>query len=63
MSKLVKNYNRILKTIESLNILVDSRKVGRRPKVTDFQVVALSLTAEYMRTPRGHWTVKIYCFK
>jgi hypothetical protein len=48
MSKLVKNYNRILKTIESLNILVDSRKVGRRPKMTDFQVIALGLTAEYM---------------
>jgi len=51
MSKLVKNYHKILETLESLNIASIERKAGRRPKMTDLQVVALSLTAEYMRTP------------
>lgn len=48
MSKIVKNYTKILKTIESLNISIDIKKAGRKPKMTDFQVIALSLTAEYM---------------
>ncbi len=48
MSKIVKNYHRILETIESLNITLTERKAGRKPKMTDLQVVALSLTAEYM---------------
>ena len=48
MLKLVKNYNRIPNTIDFLNISLDTGIVGRRPKMTDFQVVALSLTADYM---------------
>ena len=48
MSKIVKNYHRILETLESLNITLTERKAGRKPKMTDLQVVALSLTAEYM---------------
>lgn len=46
--KIVKNYHRILETRESLNIASIERKVGRRLKMTDLQVVELSLTAEYM---------------
>lgn len=48
MSKLVKNYHKVLETIESLNIDCTVKKVGRRPKMSDNQIVALSLTAEYM---------------
>lgn len=48
MSKLVNNYNKILKTIESLELPIPRKKAGRNPKMTDLQVIALSLTAEYM---------------
>ena len=50
MSKLVKNYHIILETLESLDIASIKRKVGRRPKMNDLQVVVLSLTAEYTRS-------------
>lgn len=48
MSNLTKNYHKILETLESLNIDLPERTNGRRPKMADLQVVALSLTAEYM---------------
>lgn len=48
MSKIVKNYHKILETIESLNIGCRVKKAGRKPKTSDNQFVALSLTAEFM---------------
>ena len=49
MSNIVKNYFRVLEVISSLNVdFNDSFRVGRKPKMTDIEVVALSLTAEFM---------------
>lgn len=49
MSNIVKNYFRVLEVISSLNIdFNDSFRVGRKEKMSDIEVVALSLTAEYM---------------
>lgn len=48
MSKIVNNYCKILETIELLNLDGIVKKVGRKPKMSDNQVVALSLTAEFM---------------
>jgi hypothetical protein len=49
MSNIVKNYFRVLEVISSLNVdLSDSFRIGRKPKMTDIEVVALSLTAEFM---------------
>lgn len=49
MSNIVKNYYKILEVISSLNIVLNTEiRVGRRLKMTDLEVVALSLTSEYM---------------
>ena len=49
MSNILNNYLKILEVIYSLNIDSDSpRRVGRKPKMADIEVVALSLTAEFM---------------
>lgn len=48
MSDLVKNYYKILETIELLNVDCGVKKVGRKSKVSDNQIVALSLMAEFM---------------
>lgn len=49
MSNIVKNYKRILEVITSLELQLFNRiKVGRSPKMTDLEVVALSLTSEFM---------------
>ncbi|MET3981810.1 hypothetical protein ABIB62_004426 [Mucilaginibacter sp. UYP25] len=49
MSNIAKNYFRVLEVLSSLNIVFnDVSKVGRKPKMSDIEVVALSLTAEYM---------------
>ena len=49
MSNIKKNYLRILEVISSLNCESAYRSsVGRRLKMTDIEVVALSLVAEYM---------------
>lgn len=49
MSNIVNNFQKILETIlpiyQQINI---PKKPGRKPKMTDIEVVALSLTAEYM---------------
>jgi hypothetical protein len=49
MSNIVKNYFKVLDVISSLNCysILESR-VGRRNKMSDLEVVALSLTAEFM---------------
>ncbi len=49
MTNIVKNYKRILEVITSLELsLLDTIKVGRNPKMTDLEVVALGLTSEFM---------------
>lgn len=49
MSNIVINYFRVLEVIGSLNIdFNDSFRVGRKAKMYDIEVFALSLTAEYM---------------
>ncbi len=49
MSNIVKNYYRVLEVISSLNWDYEHEsKVGRKSKMSDIEVVALSLTSEYM---------------
>jgi hypothetical protein len=49
MSNIVKNYSRISEVIRSLNIDdYTTRNVGRPKKMSDLEVISLSLTAEYM---------------
>ena len=49
MTNIVKNYFRVLEVISSLNCdLVYKSGVGRKVKMTDLEVVALSLTSEFM---------------
>lgn len=49
MSNIVKNYLKFLEVISSLNCEVACKSgVGRKQKMSDFEVVALSLTAEFM---------------
>jgi len=49
VSNIVKNYFRVLEIISSLNYELDYKStVGRKSKMSDLEVVALSLTAEFM---------------
>lgn len=49
MANIVKNYLRVLEVISSLNCELEFKSyVGRKPKMSDLEVVALSLTAEFM---------------
>ena len=49
MSNIVKNYLRVLEVISFLNCeLIYKSGVGRKQKMSDLEVVALSLTAEFM---------------
>lgn len=49
MSNIVKNYFRVLEIISSLNCKLEYNSfVGRKRKMSDLEVVALSLTAEFM---------------
>ena len=49
MSNIVKNYLRVLEVISSLNCESEFKSgVGRKEKMSDLEVVALSLTAEFM---------------
>lgn len=49
MSNIVKNYQKVLHTILPIYEKFEHLpRPGRKPKMTDFEVVALSLTAEYM---------------
>ena len=49
MSNIVKKYLRVLEVISSLNIELDFKSgIGRKPKMSDIEVVALSLIAEFM---------------
>ena len=50
MSNIVKNYFRVLEVISSLNCELEYKSdVGRKQKMSDLEVVALSLTAELDR--------------
>lgn len=49
MSNIVKNYFRVLEVISSLNCESEFKSgIGRKEKMSDIEVVALSLTAEFM---------------
>ncbi len=49
MSNIVKNYFKIVEVISYLNIVLNTEnRAGRRLKMSDLEVVALSLTSEYM---------------
>lgn len=48
MLNLVKNYIKILEVLNSLEMEHPLNKSGRKPKMSDLEVVALSFTAEYM---------------
>ena len=49
MTNIVKNYLRVLEVISSLNFELNFKSgIGRKQKMSDLEVVALSLTAEFM---------------
>jgi hypothetical protein len=49
MSNIIKNYYRVLEVISSLNCESEFKSgIGRKEKMSDIEVVALSLTAEFM---------------
>lgn len=49
MSNIVKNYLRVLQVLSSLNINSSfTSRVGRKCKMSDIEIVALSMTAEFM---------------
>ena len=49
MSNIVKNYFKVLEVISSLNCELEFKSgIGRKDKMSDLEVVALSLTAEFM---------------
>ena len=49
MSNIIKKYLRVLEVISSLNCELEYKsEVGRKQKMSDLEVVALSLTAEFM---------------
>jgi hypothetical protein len=48
MINTVKNYFKILEVLNSLDIKRDTTKRGRKAKMSDIEIVALSLTSEYM---------------
>ncbi|MFT5215292.1 MAG: hypothetical protein ACI83H_000400, partial [Glaciecola sp.] len=49
MSNIVKDYFKILEVISSLNIVLNTEnRAGRRLKMSDLEIVVLSLTSEYM---------------
>jgi len=46
MSNIIKNYLRVLEVISSLNCKLEYKSgVGRKRKISDLEIVALSLTA------------------
>ena len=49
MTNIVKNYLRVLEVLSSLNFELEFKSgIGRKQKMSDLEVVALSLTAEFM---------------
>lgn len=49
MTNIVKNYFRVLEVLSSLNFELEFKSgIGRKSKMTDLEVVALSFTAEFM---------------
>ncbi len=59
MTNIIKNYLRVLEVINSLNLDLEHQSgAGRKPKMTDIEVVALSLTAEYMSIDSENYLFK-----
>jgi len=53
MSNIVKNYFRVLEVISSLGCELEYKSgVGRKEKMSDLEVVAMSLTADFMSIDR-----------
>ena len=49
MTNIVKNYFRVLEVLSSLKFELEFKSgTGRKPKISDIEVVELSLTAEFM---------------
>ncbi|MFT5253572.1 MAG: hypothetical protein ACI87N_002613 [Flavobacteriales bacterium] len=49
MLNIIKNYLRVLEEIRSLNCELEFKSdVGSKQKISDLEVVAMSLTAEFM---------------
>lgn len=48
MLNIVKNYFKILEVLNSLDMHPERNKLGRKAKMSDLEVVALSFTSEYM---------------
>lgn len=59
MTNIIKNYLRVLEVINSLNLDLEHQLgAGRKPKMTDIEVIALSLTAEYMSIDSENYLFK-----
>ena len=59
MTNIIKNYLRVLEVINFLNLDLEHQLgVGRKPKMTDIEVIALSLTAEYMSIDSENYLFK-----
>ncbi len=59
MTNIIKNYLRVLEVINSLNLDLEHQLGdGRKPKMTDIEVIALSLTAEYMSIDSENYLFK-----
>lgn len=52
MTNIGKNYKKILEVLNSINSDIPIKKVGRKPKMSDIEVIALSFTSEYMSIDR-----------
>ncbi|MCC5923404.1 MAG: hypothetical protein JJT77_06445 [Crocinitomicaceae bacterium] len=48
MSDFVRNYEIILKHLQSFNISLDLFRQIRKPKLGNLELIAMNLTAEYM---------------
>ena len=49
ITNIVENYFRVLEVLSSLNFQLEFKsKIGIKPNITDLEVIALSLTAEFM---------------
>jgi hypothetical protein len=60
MSNIVKNYFKVLEVVSSFHIVSPSEnQVGRKSKMSDIEVVALSLTAEFMSIDSENYLFKL----
>lgn len=60
MSNIVKNYFKVLEVVSSFHIVSPSEnQIGRKSKMSDIEVVALSLTAEFMSIDSENYLFKL----